>query len=162
MFKILRGLSPDILREVFFPKISFYNLRRNNAFEIRQFHSAYHDTELPSILGPKIWDLVLLELKQLECLEVLKLKIKKWIPFDCPCRLCRTYIQLYDIIFFIIYIVYTIIYLCKFVDFFSFFIYLFNDLFLFTLLVLLELFSYVPSWRIDNNFKCLFQIIMVV
>ena len=34
-----------------------------------------------------------LELKQLESLEVFKLKIKKWIPFGCPCRLCRTYIQ---------------------------------------------------------------------
>ena len=27
--------------------------------------------------------------------------------------------------------------------------------------VLLEEFSYVPSWRIDNNFKCLYQIILV-
>ena len=27
--------------------------------------------------------------------------------------------------------------------------------------VLLEVFLYVPSWRIDNNFKCLYQIILV-
>ena len=33
MFKIHRGLSPDILREIFVPKISLYNLRRNNTFE---------------------------------------------------------------------------------------------------------------------------------
>ena len=50
-------------------------------------------TELLSFLGLKIWNLVPLELKQLGSLEVFKLKIKKWIPFECPCRLCRTYIQ---------------------------------------------------------------------
>ena len=77
MFKIHRGLSPDILRETFVFKISLYNLRRNNTFEKWQVHSVYHGTESLSFLGPKIWDLVPLELKQLENLEVFKLKIKK-------------------------------------------------------------------------------------
>ena len=63
MFKIHRGLSPDILREIFVPKISLYNLRRNNTFERRQVHSVYHGTESLSFLGPEIWDLVPLELK---------------------------------------------------------------------------------------------------
>ena len=93
MFKIHRGFSPDILSEKFVPKIGLYNLRRNNTFERRQVHFVYHGTESLSFLGPKIWDLVPLELKQLESLEVFKLKIKKWIPFEWPCRLCRTYIQ---------------------------------------------------------------------
>ena len=93
MFKIHMSLSPDILRQIFVPKISLYNLRRNNTFERRQVHSVYHGTESLSFLGQKIWDLVPLELKQLESLEVCKLKIRKWIPFECPCRLCRTYIQ---------------------------------------------------------------------
>ena len=91
IFKVQRDLSPDILREIFEPKISFYNLRSNNTFERRQVHSVYDGTELLSFLDPKIWDLLPLELKQLESLEVFKLKIKKWIPFECPCRLCRTY-----------------------------------------------------------------------
>ena len=93
MSKIHRGLSPDILREIFVPKITLYNLRRNNTFERRQVHSVYHRTESLSFPGPKIWDLMPLELKQLENLEVFKLKIKKWIPLECPCKLCRTYIQ---------------------------------------------------------------------
>ena len=45
MFKIRRGLSPDIQRELFVPKISLYILRRNNTFERRQVHSVYHGTE---------------------------------------------------------------------------------------------------------------------
>ena len=42
MFKIHRGMSPDILRETFVPKMTSFNLRRNNTFERRQFHSVYH------------------------------------------------------------------------------------------------------------------------
>ena len=94
MFKIHRGLSPGILREIFVLKINLYNLRRNNIFfERRQVHYVYHGTESLSFLGSKTWDLVPLELKQLETLEVFKMETKKWIPFECSCRLCRTYTQ---------------------------------------------------------------------
>ena len=79
MFKVHRAFSQDILREI--------------RHERRQVRSVYHGTESLSFVGQKIWDLVPLELKQLENLEVLKWKINKWIPFECPCRLCRTYIQ---------------------------------------------------------------------
>ena len=93
MFKIHRGLSPDFLRETFVPKISLYNLRWNNTFERRQVHSVYYGTESLSFLGPKSWYLVPLEFKQLGSLEVFKLKIKKWISFESPWRLCRIYAQ---------------------------------------------------------------------
>ena len=82
MFKTHRGLSLDFLREIIAPKVGLYNLCRMNTFERRQVHSVYHSTESLSILGPKMWDLVSLELKQLESLEVFKLKIKKWIPLN--------------------------------------------------------------------------------
>ena len=32
MFNIHRGLSPDVIREIFVPRISLYNLRMNNTF----------------------------------------------------------------------------------------------------------------------------------
>ena len=93
MFKIHRGLSPEILKETFVSKTSSYNLRRNNTFEKRKVHSVYHGTESLSFLGPKIWDLVPVELKQSETLYSFKLKIKNWVLFECPCRICTTYIQ---------------------------------------------------------------------
>ena len=82
MFKIHRGLSPEILRETFVSKTSSYNLRRNAAFEKRKVHSVYHGTESLSFLGPKIWDLVPVELKQSETLYSFKLKIKNWVLFN--------------------------------------------------------------------------------
>ena len=77
MFKIHRCLSTDILRKIIMFKTRLYNLCMNNTFERRQVHSAYHRIESLSFLGPNIWDLLLLELKQLKNLKVLKLKIKK-------------------------------------------------------------------------------------
>ena len=41
MFKIHRGLSPEILRETFVSKTSSYNLRRNDTFEKRIKCSLY-------------------------------------------------------------------------------------------------------------------------
>ena len=91
MFKIHRGLSPEILRETFVSKTSSYNLRRNDTFEKRQVRSVYHGTELLSFLGPKIWDAVPVKLKQSGKLDSFKLEIKNWVPFECLCRLCKTY-----------------------------------------------------------------------
>ena len=56
MFKINRDLSPDILRKIFAPKLSSFNLRRNNTYERRQVYSVYHGTESLSFIGQKIWD----------------------------------------------------------------------------------------------------------
>ena len=93
IFKIHRGLNPEILRERFVPKTSSYNVRRNDTFEKRKVHSVYHGTESLSFLGPKIWNLVPVELKQSETLYSFKLKIRNWVPFECPCRLCKMCIQ---------------------------------------------------------------------
>ena len=71
-FKLQRGLSP----ETFFSKTSSYNLRRNNTFKKRQVLSTCHGTKSLSFLGPKIWDLVPMELKQPENLDYFKSKIK--------------------------------------------------------------------------------------
>ena len=74
-------------------KTSSYNLHRNDTFEKRKVHSVYHGTESLSLLGPKIRDLVPAELKQSETLYSFKLKIRNWVPFECPCKICKKYIQ---------------------------------------------------------------------
>ena len=53
MFKIHRGLSPEILRETFVFKPSSYNLCRNDTFEKRKVKSVCHGTESLSFLAPK-------------------------------------------------------------------------------------------------------------
>ena len=65
MLKISNNLSPDIAKEIFQERFVPYNLRHNNRFTSRQVNSVYHGTESLSFPGPKIWDLVPLEIKEL-------------------------------------------------------------------------------------------------
>ena len=44
-------------------------------------------------LGPRIWRLVPDELKAIKSLNVFKEKIKSFEFKDCPCNLCKDYIQ---------------------------------------------------------------------
>ena len=48
-----------------------------------------HGRESNSYLGPKIWDTVPLELKELLSVVAFKKGIKEWKPKNCPCRLCK-------------------------------------------------------------------------
>jgi len=93
MFKVKNKMSPEIINEIFQNRTTAYNLRANSSFSIRQVHSVYHGTESLSFLGPKIWELVPEDIKQSESFEIFKNKIKGWVPLNCPCRLCRVYIQ---------------------------------------------------------------------
>ena len=53
----------------------------------------YHGTESISYLGPKIWDIVPIELKNVQSHNSFKKIIRKWIPNNCPCRLCKRYVD---------------------------------------------------------------------
>ena len=93
IFKNHKGFSSDILREICESNLSLYNLCWNNTFERRQVPSVYHCTETLSFLDGKICDLVPLKRKQLERLQVFKIKIKNGFPLnvlaDCVERICR-------------------------------------------------------------------------
>ena len=54
-------------------------------------HSTQYGTESIGYLRAKIWDLVPVHMKDLKTLSTFKNQIKKWIPKDCPCRLCKVY-----------------------------------------------------------------------
>ena len=92
-FKISNNLSPDIVKEIFQERFVPYNLHRNNSFTSHQVNSVYHGTESLSFLGPKLWDLAPLEIKESENVNIFNSKIKRWAPSHCPRRICRTYLQ---------------------------------------------------------------------
>ena len=92
MFKVKNNIAPEIMKELFAPKMSSYDLRNNNSFKRRRVKSVWHGTESVSYLGPKIWDLVPNEIKESESLNGFKFKIKRWVPEGCPCRICKIYL----------------------------------------------------------------------
>ena len=68
---------------------SRYNLRQILQFFKSLIKSVYHRTESISYLGPKIWDILPDDYKTIQNLDTFKIKIKKWKPENCPCRLCN-------------------------------------------------------------------------
>ena len=59
MFKVSRGLSPEIVNELFqLRKQIPYELRQRSQFQIPWVHSVFSGTESLKFLGPKVWGLV--------------------------------------------------------------------------------------------------------
>ena len=93
MFKVHNDLSPAIVRELFHERNNNYNLRQFSEFAIPNVKSVHHGSESISVLGPKIWNLVPNEFRELTSLTAFKKAIKKWKSEMCPCRLCKEYVQ---------------------------------------------------------------------
>ena len=94
MFEVSRDLSPEIVDESFqYRKQIAYELRQRPQFQISSVLSVFRGTERLKFLGPKIWALVLNEMKQLESLGKFKNAIKQWKPTSCPCGICKKYIR---------------------------------------------------------------------
>ena len=90
MFKVKNGLCPEILNGLFDlnlnPKLGkdFFRPNVNTVFmgegSLRWF-------------GPIVWNNMLPEnLKTMSTLEEFKIEVKKWVPENCPCRLCKVYL----------------------------------------------------------------------
>ena len=93
IFKVHRSMRPPIFSELFCRRDDIcYNLQSNSYFAVPNVKSVFHGSESISYLGPKIRDIVPLELKQLTSLNACKKVLKNWQPKNCPCRLCKQYI----------------------------------------------------------------------
>ena len=94
IYKVKNELAPTITANIFdtMPE-NHYNLRNFNDFRIPFARTVYHGTECISYLGPKIRDIVPIELNSLESLNSFKKSIRKWSPDNCPCRLYKRYLD---------------------------------------------------------------------
>ena len=93
MFKVKLGISPVIMHDVFQNRECNYNIRNMREFKSYRVKTVHYGTESVSFLGPKLWAILPQEYKDIDNLIEFKHKIKTWVPENCPCRLCKTYIQ---------------------------------------------------------------------
>ena len=94
MFKVKNETSPEIINYIFTQRIiNHYNLRHTNHFETPFVKPVYNRTESDSYLRPKIWDIVPEEYKTLNSLNSFKESGKNWVPLNCPCSLCKSYVR---------------------------------------------------------------------
>ena len=93
MFRVYTGSATDILNERFSIKPpSNYNLRNQQEFILRHIKTVHYGLNALAYLGPRIWELLSNNLKILESVEAFKSKTQSWIPENCPCRICESYI----------------------------------------------------------------------
>ena len=86
-------MAPEILTEIFPQKQSNYSPRNSTTLQSRSMKTVMYGSETISSLGPKIWDILPTELKIILSPTLFKKKILEWTPKNCPCRLCKTYVQ---------------------------------------------------------------------
>ena len=93
IFKVTIGNAPKLMEEVFDIVDIPYNLRNQTKFKSYPVKTVKYGLETVSYLGPKVWNLVPDNLKNLTTLSDFKTQIKKWVPINCPCKLCKNYIS---------------------------------------------------------------------
>ena len=92
MLKVSKGLCPEIVKRLFqFKNKIPYNLRQRSQIYILPVRTVFSGTQSIKFLGPKIWELIPDEIKELESLWEFKRAIKLWKLTFCPCRLCKQY-----------------------------------------------------------------------
>ena len=88
-----KNMLPEILTEIFPQKESNHSLRNSTRLQSRSIKTVMYGSETIYSLGPKIWDILLTELKRIVSPTLFKKKIREWAPKNCPCRLCETHVQ---------------------------------------------------------------------
>ena len=93
IFKAKNDLTPEIMKEVFELKEPSYSLfSKRNYFVGGNVKTTHYGIQSIKYLGPKIWDLILDQIKHCGLSTKFKHFIKSWSSSGCPCRLCKTYI----------------------------------------------------------------------
>ena len=58
MYKLLNGLSPNIMQDIFETKSNYSKTRNAPAFSSRNIKAVRYGSQTISYMAPKIWDLV--------------------------------------------------------------------------------------------------------
>ena len=89
MFKVKNNLSPETMIDIF--KL-VANPKSTKTFLIPNVNNEYMGKLSLRWFGPVVWETMLPEsFKSITALEKFKDEIKKWIPNNCKCRLCKEY-----------------------------------------------------------------------
>ena len=94
LYKAKNNLSPEIMKEVFSNR-EYHgpNLRLPTDFYPPLVKTVYKGEDSLRYFGPLIWNIVPIKMKGLTSLKSFQNEIKKWIPKNCPCRLCKTFVN---------------------------------------------------------------------
>ena len=92
MHKVVNKIAPTIVSELFSFSNVNYSLRSGSQFHQPSANTLWNGQETVSYLRSKIWNMVPEEMKQISSLFAFKREIKQWVPKNCPCRICKSYL----------------------------------------------------------------------
>ena len=80
------------MKNVFVEKQNSHDLRTKTNYRATNPKTVYNGTETITYQAAHVWSIVPEIIKQSLTIDDFKMKIKKWKPEGCACRLCKTYI----------------------------------------------------------------------
>ena len=100
MYKVLNDMAPPVIISIF-PKngnafaenVSSNTRSKLNFYNPSNPKTVKYGLETLRNLGPKLWGMVPTDIRESQSLSAFKNNIKKWVPQNCPCRLCKTFVQ---------------------------------------------------------------------
>ena len=94
MFKVKHDSRPLFMKGLFSFKKNDQGTRSGDIFTRPNVDSVKKGDRSLRSFGPIVWNVMLPEsLKNCESLDDFKNKIKAWTPKNCPCELCKIYVQ---------------------------------------------------------------------
>ena len=93
IYKFKSNLSPLLIGDMFQGRKINNNLRHFQTIANTKKNSIKMGPETITYRAPQLWNLVPIEIKDAPSLSTFKEKIKSWYCDNCPCRLCRTYLD---------------------------------------------------------------------
>ena len=91
MFRVKHNLCPKFISSLFYP--SNTHTRSNSTFLKPNVNTVFKGEQSLRSFGPFVWDNMLPQnLKVLTDIEKFKCEIKRWVPQNCVCRLCKDYV----------------------------------------------------------------------
>ena len=93
MYKVKNGLAPEFIKSLF-TSSSGLQTRSGRSFQRPNNNSVWKGDLSFKSFGPIVWDQMLpCHLKSEKNLNSFKAKLKKWVPDNCHCRICREYVH---------------------------------------------------------------------
>ena len=93
LFKVKRNLSNEIICNILKTRTLTYNLQSQTDFMRDCINPRHYRLNPRNYFAPKVWDMIPLEIKNINSLQKFKIEIRKLAPESCSCCLCRLYIQ---------------------------------------------------------------------
>ena len=99
IYKVINELSPNFLKEIFVTNkniasgnVSANTRRQAQFYNYNNLRRVSTGAETLRNLGPNIWELVPLDMKNVSSLSMFKTRIRNFKFKKCPCKLCKEYI----------------------------------------------------------------------